>query len=107
MVGLPVVTSGTVGRALATWSCTLEPLVTLVLAAGDCLTTVPGACELSTSDTSAVSPSDCSCDSASSREEPTRFGTGTPCEPLETVKVTVRPLVACWPAAGETEITLP
>ena len=38
---------------------------------------------------------------------PTTPGTKTPSWPLETVRVIVRPLVACLPASGETEITSP
>ena len=107
-VGWSVVTSGTSGRALATVSLTVAPLSTRVPAGGSCSITVPGGCVVSCSVTSAVSPSLLELRPRRRRRcSPTSFGTSTPDAPLETVTVTVRPLVSDVPPSGEVEITSP
>ena len=102
-------TSGTFGRALATVSVhraagrrrSRPP-------AGFCASTVPGGFLSSCSvDLDAAGPRPRAPASRSRRVLPTTPGTATPSWPLETVRVIVRPLVACLPAAGETEITSP
>jgi hypothetical protein len=102
-----VVTSGTVGRALATVICTVPPLGSVVPFAGFCARTVPGGLELSFSVDCICSPAPSINCRAPSSVLPTTSGTATPDWPFETVRVTVRPLVACLPGSGETEMTLP
>ncbi len=107
-VGLSVDTSGTSGRSLATVRLTVAPLSTVVPAAGILRrVTVPGSLVDSCSVTFDARPRSFSWDSASSRERPVSFGTATPSRPLDTLRLTVRPLVSSVPGAGDCEITCP
>src|SRR6185312_16582988 len=100
--------TSTVGIALATTIVTPVPGSTLLPAAGDWLTTVPGAfvsvsfCAIVTSKPRLPSVC-CACCCV----KPTTSGTEVCCGPLETTTVTSDPRATLWPAAGEVEITSP
>src|SRR5512133_3435813 len=94
------------GVPVETLSVTVEPLSTSLPAGGFWATTVPAGLEEPTLCSTDFNPTPVSAFTAEPCVWPTTCGTTTGFAPLETVSVTVLPLTAVTPAAGDCVMTM-
>jgi hypothetical protein len=94
------------GVPVETLSVTVEPLSTCLPAAGFCATTMPAGLAEPTLCNTDFRPTPVSAFTAEPCVWPTTCGTTTGFAPLEATSVTVVPVAAVTPAAGDCEITM-